>query len=45
MSKKMTIENALVDLEAGKFSFRVVDCVKNHIEIQGNELEVIRDLH
>ncbi len=45
MSKKMTIENALVDLEAGKFSFRVVDCVKNHIETQGNELEVIRDLH
>ncbi len=45
MSKKMKIEDALIHLEAGKFSFRVVDCVKNHIETQGNELEVIRHLH
>jgi hypothetical protein len=45
MASKMEIEFALSDLEAGKFSFRMVDAIKEHVDKLENELEVVRSLH
>jgi peptidyl-tRNA hydrolase len=45
MSDNMKIDVALVHLEAGKFSFRMVDAIKDHISGLENELEVVRELH
>lgn len=45
MSDKMKIDVALANLEAGKFSFRMVDAIKDHISGVENELAVVRDLH
>jgi hypothetical protein len=45
MSDKMKIDVALANLEAGKFSFRMVDAIKDHISGVDNELEVVRGLH
>jgi hypothetical protein len=41
----MKIDAALANLEAGKFSFRMVDAIKDHISSLENELEVARGLH
>ena len=41
----MKIDAALADLEAGKFSFRMVDTIKNHVNKLESELEVTRSLH
>jgi hypothetical protein len=41
----MKIDAALADLEAGKFSFRMVDTIKNHINKLESELEVTRNLN
>jgi hypothetical protein len=45
MANKMDIEAALAQLEAGKFSFRMIDSIKEHIEKGESELNVIRDMH
>ena len=45
MSSKMTIELALANLEAGKFSFRMIDAIKDHVERLENELKVVQNLH
>jgi hypothetical protein len=45
MSNTMKIDAALANLEAGKFSFRMVDAIKDHISSLENELEVVRGLH
>lgn len=45
MSDKMKINVALANLEAGKFSFRMVDAIKDHISSLENELEVVRGQH
>jgi len=45
MADEMKIEEALAQLEAGKFSFRMVDAIKIHIEKLENELAVVRSLH
>lgn len=45
MASKMEIELALANLEAGKFSFRMVDAIKEHIDRLENELNVVRGLH
>ena len=45
MSDKMKINVALANLEAGKFSFRMVDAIKDRISGLENELEVVRGLH
>ncbi len=45
MSEKLNIDTAMVHLEAGKFSFRMVDTIKDHIGRVENELAVMRDLH
>ena len=45
MSIEMKIEAALAKLEAGKFSFQMVDAIKNHVTQLERELDVIRDLH
>ena len=45
MSEKMKIDVALTNLEASKFSFRMVDAIKDHIGGLENELEVARDRH
>ena len=41
MSEKMKIDVALANLEAGKFSFRMVDAIKDHISRVENELAVV----
>jgi hypothetical protein len=45
MADKLTIELALTNLEAGKFSFRMVDAIKDHIDRLENELKVVNSLH
>ena len=45
MSEKMKIDVALANLEAGKFSFRMVDAIKDHISRVENELAVVHGLH
>jgi hypothetical protein len=45
MSAEMNIDEALAQLEAGKFSFRMVDAVKGHIGRLESELDVVRALH
>jgi len=45
MSNKMKIDVALANLEAGKFSFKMIDAIKDHISSLENELEVVRGLH
>ena len=45
MSDKMKIDVALTNLEAGKFSFRMVDAIKDHISGLENELELARGRH
>jgi hypothetical protein len=45
MPGEMKIDAALADLEAGKFSFRMVDAIKNHVQRLESELEVTRSLH
>ena len=52
MTSKMAIEPALSDLKAGKFSFRLVDAINDHIDELRNEVEklenelaVARSLH
>jgi hypothetical protein len=41
----MKIDAALADLEVGKFSFRMVDAIKGHVQRLESELEVTRSLH
>jgi len=45
MSDKMKIDVALANLESGKFSFQMIDAIKEHIGGLENELEVVRGLH
>jgi hypothetical protein len=45
MASKLKIEHALADLEAGKFSLRMVDAIKDHIDKLENELKVVSALH
>ena len=45
MSEKMKIDVALANLEAGKFSFLMVDAIKDHISRVENELAVVHGLH
>jgi hypothetical protein len=45
MSTEIKIEAALAELEAGKFSFRMVDAIKTHVAQLECELDVIRGLH
>jgi hypothetical protein len=45
MPGNMKIDAALADLDAGKFSFRMVGTIKNHIDKLESELEVTRSLH
>ncbi len=45
MPSEMKIDAALADLEAGKFSFRMVDAIENHVKKLESELEVTRSLH
>jgi predicted translin family RNA/ssDNA-binding protein len=45
MPGEMKIDAALADLEAGKFSFRMADTIKNHVNKLESELEVTRSLH
>ncbi len=41
----MKIDMALAKLEAGKFSFQMVDAIKHHVSKLERELEVTRRLH
>ncbi|ARN81356.1 hypothetical protein B1812_10015 [Methylocystis bryophila] len=41
----MDIELALANLEAGKFSFRMVDAIKDRLEKLENEVTLLRSLH
>jgi hypothetical protein len=45
MANKMDIELALANLEAGKFSFRMVDTIKDRLEKLENEVTLLRQLH
>jgi hypothetical protein len=45
MPEKMKIDVALANLEAGKFSFLMVDAIKDHISRVENELAVVHGLH
>jgi hypothetical protein len=45
MPSEMKIDAALAKLEAGKFSFQMVDAIKNHTSKLERELEVMRRLH
>jgi hypothetical protein len=45
MASKMEIELALANLEAGKFSFRMVDAIKDRLEKLENEVTLLRGLH
>ena len=42
MAKDYTVDKALKDLEGGKFSFQMVDCINQHIEGQQEELEALQ---
>jgi hypothetical protein len=44
MSNEMKIDVALANLEAGKFSFKMVDAIKEHVGKLESELEVLRGL-
>jgi hypothetical protein len=44
MSNEMKIDVALANLEAGKFSFKMVDAIKDHVSKLESELEVLRGL-
>lgn len=45
MSNKVQIDDALAKLEAGKFSFQMVDAIKDHISRMESELQTVRMLH
>lgn len=45
MTSKLDIHNAIAELEAGKFSFRMIDAIKAHIETTEGELETLRGMH
>lgn len=45
MPNMMKIDMALINLEAGKFSFQMVDAIKEHVARLENELEVLRAQH
>ena len=45
MASNMEIELALTNLEAGKFSFRMVDAIKDRLEKLENEVTLLRGLH
>jgi len=45
MASKMEIELALANLEAGKFSFRMVDAIKDRLEKLESEVALLRGLH
>jgi hypothetical protein len=45
MASKMEIELALTNLEAGKFSFRMVDAIKDRLDKLENEVTLLRGLH
>ena len=45
MSEQMKIDVALANLEAGNFSFLMIDAIKDHIRGLENELELVRGLH
>ncbi len=45
MAGKMEIELALTNLEAGKFSFRMVDAIKERLENLENEVTLLRGQH
>ena len=45
MAGKMVIELALANLEAGKFSFRMVDAIKDRLETLEKEVTLLRGLH
>lgn len=45
MAKEMEIELALANLEAGKFSIRMVEAIKEHIETLENEVTDLQSLH
>jgi hypothetical protein len=38
MTQDYHVDNALKDLEQGKFSFQMVDCISQHIQKQQGEL-------
>ena len=44
MASNMEIELALTNLEAGKFSFRMVDAIKDRLEKLENEVTLLRSL-
>jgi hypothetical protein len=41
MVKEYNVDKALKDLEGGKFSFQMVDCINRHLQTQQEELEVL----
>lgn len=45
MSSQTNIDVALAKLEAGRFSFQMVDAIKDHIARIENELQTTRSLH
>ena len=45
MASKMDIELALANLEAGKFSFRMVDAIKEQLEKLESEVTLMREQH
>ncbi len=45
MPSEMKIDMALAKLEAGKFSFEMVNAIKSHVYKLEHELEVTRNLH
>ena len=45
MSDKMKIDAALANLETGKFSFRMIDAIKEHISSLESELEAAHGMH
>ncbi|PPD45211.1 MAG: hypothetical protein CTY15_05015 [Methylocystis sp.] len=45
MATKMEIQTALAHLEAGKFSFRMVDAIKDHVATLEGELSGVSALH
>lgn len=42
MSNRMNIDAAMAQLEAGKFSFQMVDAIKEHVAALASEVEVLR---
>lgn len=45
MASNIDIELALSDLDAGKFSFRVVEAIKDHVSRIESELQTVSDSH